>query len=56
MVVEDRKGSLIAKSRKIQVQNVYDNSVAVAELQPGEHVVSTGAQLLKDGDPVQIIP
>jgi multidrug efflux system membrane fusion protein len=56
MVVEDRKGSLIAKTRKIQVQNVYDNSVAVAEVQPGEHVVSTGAQLLKDGDPVQIIP
>jgi RND family efflux transporter MFP subunit len=56
MVIEDRKGSLIAKSRKIQVQNVYDNSVAVAEVQPGEHVVSTGAQMLKDGDPVQIIP
>jgi RND family efflux transporter MFP subunit len=56
MVVEDRKGSLIAKSRKIQVRNVYDNSVDVAEVQPGERVVSTGAQLLKDGDPVQIIP
>ena len=56
MVVEDRKGSLIAKSRKIQVRTVYENSVDVAEVQPGERVVSTGAQLLKDGDPVQIIP
>ena len=56
MVVEDRNGSLIAKSRKIQVRNVYDNSVAVEEVQPGERVVSTGAQLLKDGDPVQVIP
>ena len=56
MVVEDSKGFPVAKSRKIQVRNVYDNSVDVAEVQPGERVVSTGAQLLKDGDPVQIIP
>jgi RND family efflux transporter MFP subunit len=56
MVVEERNGALIAKTRKIQVRTVHDNSVAVEEVQPGERVVSVGAQLLKDGDAVQIIP
>jgi multidrug efflux system membrane fusion protein len=56
MVVEERSGALIARSRKIQVQTVYDNSAAVEEVQPGERVVSTGAQLLKDGDLVQVLP
>jgi multidrug efflux system membrane fusion protein len=56
MVVEERSGVLIAKSRKIQVRTIYDNSAAVEEVQPGERVVSTGAQLLKDGDPVQVLP
>jgi RND family efflux transporter MFP subunit len=56
MAVEERTGALIAKSRKIQVRTIYDSSVAVDGVQPGERIVSTGAQLLKDGDPVQIIP
>jgi multidrug efflux system membrane fusion protein len=56
VIVEDRGGALIAKSRKIQVQTIYDNSVAVEGVQPGERVVSAGAQLLKDGDSVQLIP
>jgi len=56
MVVEERTGALIAKSRNIQVRTIYDSSVAVDGVQPGERVVSAGAQLLKDGDPVQIIP
>jgi RND family efflux transporter MFP subunit len=56
MVVEGRTGALIAKSRNIRVQVVYDNSVAVEGVRPGERVVSDGAQLLKDGDPLQIIP
>jgi RND family efflux transporter MFP subunit len=56
MAVEERTGALIAKSRKIQVRTIYDSSVAVDGVQPGERIVSTGAQLLKDGDPVRIIP
>ena len=56
MVVEEHAGALIAKSRRIQVIAVYDNSVAVQGVQPGERVVSAGAPLLKDGDPVQLIP
>jgi hypothetical protein len=56
MIVEEHAGALAAKSRKIQVRTIYDNSVAVEGVQPGERVVSVGAQLLKDGDPVQVIP
>jgi len=56
MIVEEHKGALVAKSRKIQVSAIYDNSAAVDGVQPGERVVSGGAQLLKDGDPVQVIP
>jgi RND family efflux transporter MFP subunit len=56
MVVEEHAGGLIAKLRRIQVITVYDNSIAVQGVQPGERVVSAGAPLLKDGDPVQLIP
>jgi RND family efflux transporter MFP subunit len=56
MVVEENKGASVAESRMIQVLAVYDNSVSVEGVQPGERVVSGGAQLLKDGDLVQIIP
>ena len=56
MVVEEHAGALIAKSRRIQVIAVYENSVAVQGVQPGERVVSAGAQVLKDGDHVVLIP
>jgi RND family efflux transporter MFP subunit len=56
MVVEEHAGASIARSRRIQVSTIYDNSVAVQGVQPGERVVSAGAQLLKDGDAVQVIP
>jgi len=56
MVVEEHKGALVAKSRMIQVLAVYDNSVSVEGVQPGERVVSGGSQLLKDGDLVKVIP
>jgi RND family efflux transporter MFP subunit len=56
MVVEEHKGALVAKSRMIQVMAVYDNAVSAEGVQPGERVVSTGAQLVKDGDLVQVIP
>jgi hypothetical protein len=54
--VEEHKGALVAKSRMIQVMAVYDNSVSAEGVQPGERVVSAGAQLVKDGDLVQVIP
>src|SRR5712675_604885 len=56
MVAQDRAGTLVANLRKVQLGRTHDNSVAVEGVQPGERVVSVGAQLLKDGDPIQVIP
>jgi len=56
MVAQERGGRLIANLRKVQLGTTHDNAVAVKGLQPGERVVSVGAQLLKDGDPIQPIP
>jgi RND family efflux transporter MFP subunit len=56
MVAQDRAGRLVANLRKVQLGTTHDNSVAVEGVQPGEQVVSVGAQLLKDGDPIQVIP
>src|SRR3989454_6456700 len=56
MVVHERAGTQVANLRKIQMGTTHDNSVAVEGVQPGERVVSVGAQLLKDGDPIQAIP
>ena len=56
MVAQDRAGRLVANLRKVQLGATHDNSVAVEGVQPGERVVSVGAQLLKNGDPIQAIP
>lgn len=56
MVAQERAGALVANLRKVQLGATHDNSVAVEGVQPGERVVSVGAQLLKDGDPIQAIP
>ena len=56
MVAQDHAGKLFANLRKVQLGTTHDNSVAVEGVQPGERVVSVGAQLLKDGDPIQVIP
>jgi RND family efflux transporter MFP subunit len=56
MVAQERAGRLVANLRKVQLGATHDNSVAVEGVQPGERVVSVGAQLLNDGDPIQAIP
>jgi len=56
MVAQERAGTLVATVRKVQLGTTHDNSVAVEGVRPGERVVSVGAQLLKDGDPIQTLP
>src|SRR5580692_6863267 len=56
IVAQNRAGRLVANLRKVQLGTTHDNSVAVEGVEPGERVVSVGAQLLKDGDPIQAIP
>ena len=56
MVAQDRAGTLVANLRRVQLGTTRDNSVAVEGVRPGERIVSVGAQLLKDGDPIHVIP
>jgi hypothetical protein len=56
MVAQERAGALVANLRKVRLGKNHDDSVAVDGVQPGERVVSVGAQLLTDGDPIQAIP
>ena len=56
MVAQERAAALVANLRKVRLGTTHENSVAVEGVQPGERVVSVGAQLLKDGDPIQVIP
>ena len=56
MVAQQHAGTLVANLRKVQLGTTHDNSVVVEGVQPGERVVSVAAQLLKDGDPIQVIP
>jgi RND family efflux transporter MFP subunit len=56
IVAQERAGKLVANLRKVKLGKTHDNSVAVQGVQPGERIVSIGAQLLKDGDPIQVIP
>jgi RND family efflux transporter MFP subunit len=56
MIAQERAGKLVASLRKVQLGATHDNSVAVEGVQPGERVISVGDQLLKNGDPIQVIP
>jgi len=56
-VVEKGAGKTVARLRDVQLGEVYGNTIAAtAGLKPGEQVVVTGGTLLRDGDPVAIIP
>jgi len=56
LVAQENAGALVAKLRKIQLGATHDNSVSVVGLRPGERIVAVGAQLLRDGDAIQVIP
>jgi RND family efflux transporter MFP subunit len=56
LVAQNRGGTLVANLRKVKLGPTHDNSVAVEGVQPGEQVVSVGAQLLRDGDSIRVIP
>jgi multidrug efflux system membrane fusion protein len=56
-VVEKSAGKTVARLRDVQLGEVYGNTIAATSgLRPGDQVVVTGGTLLRDGDPVAIIP
>jgi RND family efflux transporter MFP subunit len=56
MVAQERAGKWTASLREVQLGATNESSIAVEGVQLGEKVVAVGAQLLKDGDPIEVIP
>jgi multidrug efflux system membrane fusion protein len=56
MVAQERAGKCIASLRQVQLGATHESSIAVAGVQPGEKVIAVGAQLLTDGESIQVIP
>jgi multidrug efflux system membrane fusion protein len=56
-VVERQGGNLIPHARNVVLGEAFGNLIAVSQgVKPGEQVVVSGATLVKDGEPVQVIP
>jgi RND family efflux transporter MFP subunit len=56
MVAKERAGTWTASLREVQLGATNESSIAVGGVQLGERVVAVGAQLLKDGDSIEVIP
>jgi len=56
MVAQERASQWTASLRKVQLGATNESSIAVGGVQLGEKVIAVGAQLLKDGDPIEVIP
>ena len=56
MVAQQRSGKWTASLREVQLGATHDTSIGVVGVKPGEKVVAVGAQLLTDGDPIEVIP
>ncbi len=56
MVAQERAGKWTASLREVQLGATHESSIAVVGVQPGEKVIAVGAQLLTDGEPIEVIP
>jgi hypothetical protein len=56
MLAQERSGKWTATLREVQLGATHESSMAVSGVQPGDRVIVVGAQLLKDGDPIIVIP
>ena len=56
-VVIERGGRQIAMVRDVKLGETYGNTIAVTDgVREGDRVVTTGVTLIRDGDPVKVIP
>jgi RND family efflux transporter MFP subunit len=56
-LVEGQAGSEVARLKDVKLGDVVGNAVVVSEgLEPKQRIVSMGATLLTDGEPVRVIP
>jgi RND family efflux transporter MFP subunit len=56
VVAEQQSGQWTAHVRQVTVGATHGSSVSVTGVHPGEKVAAIGAQLLKEGDSVSVIP
>jgi multidrug efflux system membrane fusion protein len=56
VVAEQQSGQWKAHVRRVTVGATHGSSVSVTGVRPGEKVAAIGAQLLKDGDSLLVIP
>jgi multidrug efflux system membrane fusion protein len=56
-VVTEQGGRQIARVRDVKLGETYGNTIAVIDgVKEGERVITTGVTLVRDGDPVKVIP
>jgi RND family efflux transporter MFP subunit len=56
MVAQERAGKWTASLREVQLGATHESSIAVVGVQTGQKVIAVGAQLLTDGEPIEVIP
>jgi multidrug efflux system membrane fusion protein len=56
MLAQEHAGKWTASLREVQLGATHESSIAVVGVQPGEKVIAVGAQLLTDGEPIEVIP
>jgi RND family efflux transporter MFP subunit len=56
MVAQERASKWTVSLREVQLGATHESSIAVVGVQPGEKVIAVGAQLLTDGEPIEVIP
>jgi len=56
IVAQEHSGKWTASLREVHLGETYESSIAVTGVRPGEKVVTVGAQLLTDGEPIEVIP
>jgi hypothetical protein len=56
IVAEQQSGQWTAHVRRVTVGTTHGSSVSVTGVHSGEKVAAIGAQLLKEGDSLSVIP
>ncbi|HMI51200.1 MAG TPA: efflux RND transporter periplasmic adaptor subunit [Candidatus Saccharimonadales bacterium] len=56
VVAQERAGKWTASLREVQLGVTHESSMGVTGVQPGEQVIAVGAQLVTDGEPIEVIP
>ena len=56
MVAQEHSGKWTASLREVHLGETHESSIAVTGVRPGERVVAVGAQLLTDGELIEVIP